>query len=106
METFLESNYLQFVYREANITTNCLAKKCVYKNDSNIWWLDFPIRKLVLKIIVVHRLTAFVKFFIRSLLSSKKLKKKKKLTMLIKSYIGYIFVTNCHVRLVMIVFGS
>ena len=30
------------IYREANRTTDCLAKKNNYNTDSNIWRLDFP----------------------------------------------------------------
>ena len=30
------------IYREANRTTDCLAKKGICNTDSNIWWLDFP----------------------------------------------------------------
>ena len=30
------------IYREANRIVDCLAKKCIYMTDSNIWWLEFP----------------------------------------------------------------
>ena len=29
------------VYREANRTADCLAKKGIYNVDSNIWWSNF-----------------------------------------------------------------
>ena len=30
------------IYREANRTTDCLAKKSICNIDSNIWWSNFP----------------------------------------------------------------
>ena len=37
------------VYREANRTTDCLAKKGICNPNLNIWWSDFPrdVRKYV-----------------------------------------------------------
>ena len=52
------------IYREANRTTNCLAKKGSCNIDSNIWRLDFPkdVRKVAFEDYCDSSFNRFCKF--------------------------------------------